>query len=76
MTSSLLRATSTVDALTAALAETSRAQTPELPDALRCCCARPDCVNLRGWLRAKSKLESRLVLSAGALRSFRAPINH
>jgi hypothetical protein len=62
---SLYHATSTVDDLTAALADFSRVPSPEPPTVLACCCRNEDCENVKCWLAVKSKLESRLILSAG-----------
>jgi len=65
LASSLYHATSTIDDLTAALADFSRVPSPEPVFALTCCCGRDDCENLKAWLDRKSRLGSRLVLSAG-----------
>ncbi|EPQ58932.1 hypothetical protein GLOTRDRAFT_54511, partial [Gloeophyllum trabeum ATCC 11539] len=54
----------TIDDLTLALTNFSRAPSPDPPAALCCCCGREDCENLKEWLRCKSKLEGRLTLSA------------
>ncbi|KAJ3501719.1 hypothetical protein NLJ89_g9213 [Agrocybe chaxingu] len=62
--SSLYHATSTIDDLTAALADFSRVPSPEPVSALSCCCGREDCENFKAWLELKSRLGSRLVLSA------------
>jgi hypothetical protein len=64
-TNSLQDASATVDDLTAALANFSRVPSPELTPFLTCCCEREDCENHQAWLAFKSKLESRLILSAG-----------
>lgn len=63
MASSLNHATSTIDDLTIALANFSRVPSPE-PSVLSCCCGRDDCENANAWFSMKSKLESRLILSA------------
>ncbi|TFK43926.1 hypothetical protein BDQ12DRAFT_643723 [Crucibulum laeve] len=64
MTSSFYHASSTIDELTLALANFSRVPSPELPSILTCCCRKEDCENLTSWLTMKSRLESRLTLSA------------
>ncbi|KAF4620068.1 hypothetical protein D9613_004831 [Agrocybe pediades] len=64
LSSSLYHATSTIDDLTAALADFSRVPSPEPVSALTCCCGKEDCENLKAWLDRKSRLGSRLVLSA------------
>jgi hypothetical protein len=58
---SLYDATTTVDDLTRSLSGFSRVATPEPPDG-----DEHDSEHTRAWLAVKSKLESRLVLSAGA----------
>jgi hypothetical protein len=58
-------AATTVDDLTLALTNYSRVPSPEPPPPLTCCCGSEDCKNTEGWLGFKSKLESRLILSAG-----------
>ncbi|KDQ64123.1 hypothetical protein JAAARDRAFT_201523 [Jaapia argillacea MUCL 33604] len=63
-TNSLFHATSTIDDLTLALSNFSRASTPEPPALSSCCCGSEDCEHLKAWLAWKSKLESRLILSA------------
>ncbi|KIY51651.1 hypothetical protein FISHEDRAFT_36832 [Fistulina hepatica ATCC 64428] len=63
MSSSLHRATVTIDDLTRALADYSRVSSPELPSSLPCCCGQ-DCVNVKAWQELKSRLERRLILSA------------
>lgn len=65
LTNSLYRASSTIDDLTAALTDFSRVPSPEPPSSLTCCCGREDCQNLAAWLNLKSRLESRLIFSAG-----------
>jgi hypothetical protein len=67
-TPSLYRANASVDELTSALEGFSRAQTPELPTALACCGRHyvSECEHLQAWLAVKTKLESRLILSARA----------
>ena len=62
---SLYNATTTIDDLTLALDNFSRVPSPELPAVLECCCGKEDCANLTRWLESKSRLENRLVLSAG-----------
>ncbi|PPQ95877.1 hypothetical protein CVT26_015569 [Gymnopilus dilepis] len=64
LANSLYHATSTIDELTAALANFSRVPSPEPVSALTCCCGKEDCENLKSWLDLKSRLDSRLVLSA------------
>jgi hypothetical protein len=68
LTSSLYHATSTIDDLTAALANFSRVPSPEPLEAVTCCCKQDDCENLKAWLELKSRLGSRLILSAGSDR--------
>ncbi|KAK0461600.1 uncharacterized protein EV420DRAFT_1526159 [Desarmillaria tabescens] len=63
LASSLNHATSTIDDLTVALANFSRVPSPE-PSLMSCCCGRDDCENANAWFSMKSKLESRLILSA------------
>lgn len=62
--SSLRKATSTIDDLTAALSNFNRVPSPEPPDATICCCGREDCESSRAWSALKNKLENRLILSA------------
>ncbi|KAF9025859.1 hypothetical protein BDZ89DRAFT_1102188 [Hymenopellis radicata] len=50
--------------LTTALANFSRVPSPEPPSLLTCCCDRENCENMTAWLDMKSRLESRLILSA------------
>ncbi|TFK62721.1 hypothetical protein BDN72DRAFT_848377 [Pluteus cervinus] len=64
LTSSLHIATSNVDDLTAAITNFSRVPSPEPTGTLACCCGKVDCENLLSWLHLKSRLESRLILSA------------
>jgi hypothetical protein len=64
---SLYHATTTVDDLTIALTNYSRVPSPEPRQPLTCCCGSEDCEYTKGWLAFKSKLESRLILSAGTL---------
>ncbi|TFK46903.1 hypothetical protein OE88DRAFT_1706532, partial [Heliocybe sulcata] len=54
----------TIDDLTLALTNFSRAQSPDPPASLNCCCGNAACENLKEWLLCKSKLEGRLTLSA------------
>ncbi|KAJ7724737.1 hypothetical protein DFH07DRAFT_1003651, partial [Mycena maculata] len=61
---SLYDATTTIDDLTQALENVSRVPSPEPPAAYFCCCGRDNCENVQAWLRVKSRLESRLTLSA------------
>lgn len=61
---SLYDATTTIDDITTALANFSRVPSPEPPSAIVCCCRKEDCENLKSWLTLKSRLGSRLVLSA------------
>ncbi|KIO22023.1 hypothetical protein M407DRAFT_28438 [Tulasnella calospora MUT 4182] len=64
-TSSLFRASNTIDDLTRALASFSRGATPEPPlDFPLCCCERENCEATLSWLQAKEKLEKKLELSA------------
>jgi hypothetical protein len=64
---SFLDANTAVDDLTRSLADYSRASTPEPPSHLPGCgCSAEDSEYTRAWLAVKAKLESRLVLSAGA----------
>ena len=65
LTSSLYHATSTMDDITTALANFSRVPSPEPPSAVTCCCGKENCENLKSWLALKSRLGSRLILSAG-----------
>lgn len=69
--SSLRNATATIDDLTLALSDFSRAHSPEPPNVSTCCCGREDCETTQAWCAFKAKLESRLVLSAGECRNFR-----
>ena len=62
---SLYHATTTIDDLTLALANVSRVPSPEPPTVLECCCGMEGCANRNAWLESKSRLESRLILSAG-----------
>ncbi|KIK64794.1 hypothetical protein GYMLUDRAFT_56777 [Collybiopsis luxurians FD-317 M1] len=64
LTSSLDDITNTIDDLTLALNNFSRVPSPEPPTNLTCCCQREDCENFKAWQETKSRLESRLVLSA------------
>ncbi|KAM5534429.1 hypothetical protein V8D89_011896 [Ganoderma adspersum] len=64
LTSSLHRATTTIDELTRTLTSVSRFSSPEPDNVTTCCCGREDCEASRAWAEIKSKLESRLVLSA------------
>ncbi|KAF8165772.1 hypothetical protein B0H34DRAFT_763197 [Crassisporium funariophilum] len=64
LTSSLYHATSTIDDLTAALTNFSRVPSPEPSSSLNCCCGKEECESLRTWLVLKSRLGSRLILSA------------
>ncbi|GLB34217.1 hypothetical protein LshimejAT787_0111010 [Lyophyllum shimeji] len=64
LTNSFHHANSTIDDLTLALANFSRVPSPEPPTVLACCCGTQDCENARAWLELKSRLESRLILSA------------
>lgn len=66
LTNSLRIATSTVNDLTTAIANFSRIPSPEPSAALGCCCKQEECDNAKSWLALKSRLESRLILSAGA----------
>ncbi|KAJ7248397.1 hypothetical protein C8J57DRAFT_1080252 [Mycena rebaudengoi] len=61
---SLYDATTTIDDLTQALENVSRVASPEPPALFFCCCGREDCENVQAWLGMKTRLESRLTLSA------------
>ncbi|KAF8645505.1 hypothetical protein AX16_007790 [Volvariella volvacea WC 439] len=63
LTQSLHIATSTMDELTLALTNFSHADPPSA-FSITCCCNKEDCPNLTAWLAVKSRLESRLILSA------------
>jgi hypothetical protein len=64
---SFLDASTAIDDLTRSLADYSRVSTPEPPSHLpRCECNTEESEYTRAWLAVKAKLESRLVLSAGA----------
>lgn len=65
LANSLYHATSNIDDLTLALANFSRVPSPEPPSRLPCCCGRDDCIHTTSWMALKSRLESRLILSAG-----------
>ncbi|KAF9238787.1 hypothetical protein BU15DRAFT_47300 [Melanogaster broomeanus] len=62
--SSLYHATGTIDDLTHALTNFSRVPSPEPQVQICCCCGSEDCEATKSWLALKSKLESRLILSA------------
>ncbi|KAF9226730.1 hypothetical protein BS17DRAFT_500792 [Gyrodon lividus] len=62
--SSLYHATSTIDDLTLALTNFSRVPSPEPQRQIYCCCGNDECEATKSWLALKSKLESRLILSA------------
>ncbi|KAF8138330.1 hypothetical protein EV363DRAFT_1580155 [Boletus edulis] len=64
LASSLDNATSTIDDLTLALTNFSRVPSPEPQRQICCCCGSEECEATKAWLTLKSKLESRLVLSA------------
>jgi len=70
LTSSLYHATSTMDDITTALANFSRVPSPEPPSTVTCCCGKENCENLISWLALKSRLGSRLILSAGKVNFF------
>lgn len=72
MSSSLQRITHNIDDLTFALANFSRGTSPEPPDLATCCCGREECETSKTWLAWKSKMENRLVLSAGSYPCFDA----
>ena len=64
---SFIDASSAIDDLTRSLVDYSRVSTPEPPSHLpRCQCDTEDSEYTKAWLAVKAKLESRLVLSAGA----------
>ena len=65
LTSSLHRATTTIDELTRTLTSVSRFSSPEPDNVTTCCCGREDCEASKAWAAIKAKLEGRLVLSAG-----------
>ncbi|KAG5648703.1 hypothetical protein DXG03_000050 [Asterophora parasitica] len=65
LANSFHHANSTIDDLTLALANFSRVPSPEPPTLLTCCCGGGDCENVGVWLDLKTRLESRLILSAG-----------
>lgn len=62
--SPLAKAATTIDDLTVALSNFSRAPTPD--PVIVCCCRREECESTRAWASFRAKLESRLVLSAGS----------
>ncbi|OSD04469.1 hypothetical protein PYCCODRAFT_1407364 [Trametes coccinea BRFM310] len=64
LTSSLHRATTTVDELTRTLSSVSRLSSPDPEDICTCCCGREECETSKGWAAFKTKLEGRLLLSA------------
>ncbi|KAG6857005.1 hypothetical protein H0H87_011099 [Tephrocybe sp. NHM501043] len=64
MASSIHNANSTIDDLTLALADFSRVPSPEPTRHLLCCCGKEDCQNATTWAELKTRLESRLILSA------------
>ena len=67
---SYLDATSAIDDLTRSLTDYSRVSTPEPPShASDCSCNTDDSEYTKAWMALKTKLESRLVLSAGALHA-------
>lgn len=67
---SYLDASSAIDDLTRSLTDYSRVSTPEPPShASDCSCNTNDSEYTKAWMAVKTKLESRLVLSAGALHT-------
>lgn len=76
MSNSLQRITHNIDDLTLALANFSRGTSPEPPDLATCCCGKEDCETSKTWLAWKSKMESRLVLSAGSFSLLDISRNH
>ena len=67
LASSLHRATTTIDELTQTLTSVSRLSSPEPENSsCTCCCGKEECETSKAWEEVKAKLESRLVLSAGA----------
>ncbi|KAJ3570040.1 hypothetical protein NP233_g4661 [Leucocoprinus birnbaumii] len=62
--SSLYRASNTIDDLTLALSSFSRGGSPEPQVNLVCCCGIETCERLQAWHECKTRLESRLTLSA------------
>ena len=65
---SFLDASSAIDDLTRSLTDYSRVTTPEPSShASGCNCNTDDSEYTKAWMAVKAKLESRLVLSAGAL---------
>jgi len=66
MTSSFYDATTTIDDLTTAIADLSRIPSPDPTTAtLICCCGKDDCHSFKSWVDLRTKLNQRLVLSAG-----------
>ncbi|TFK24728.1 hypothetical protein FA15DRAFT_756382 [Coprinopsis marcescibilis] len=56
---------STIDELTSVLGDLNRVPSPgPTTHALTCCCGKDDCQNTTSWSELKTKLESRLILSA------------
>ncbi len=67
---SFLDASSVIDDLTRSLTDYSRVSTPEPPThAQGCSCNTNDSEYTKAWMAVKTKLENRLVLSAGALHT-------
>lgn len=65
---SFLDASSAIDDLTHSLTDYSRVSTPEPPShASGCNCNTNDSEYTKAWMAVKTKLETRLVLSAGVL---------
>lgn len=56
---------STIDELTSVLNDLNRAPASLDTHGLTCCCGKDACQNTLAWLDIKSKLETRLILSAG-----------
>jgi len=64
---SFIDASTAIDDLTRSLVDYSRVSTPEPPSHLAGCqCSTEESEYSKAWLAVKAKLESRLVLSAGA----------
>lgn len=64
LASTLHGTTSSVDDLTLALNNFSRLLSPEPQQNVLCCCGEEDCEVTKNWLALKTRLESRLILSA------------
>lgn len=72
---SFLDASSAIDDVTRSFTDYSRIQTPDLPSHVSDCnCNTDDTEYTKAWMAVKAKLESRLVLSAGASHTALAPL--